>query len=181
MISVYIDEITPCLKNSFSGEIVETEVIRIRRKSFLAKFNKKNGWYVNWSTLLNNNAVYALVLKGTVDIQGLVALSPDSDAKAIYISWMCVSPENNKQITDNSKFIGVGAHLFAIAAKISIDLGYDGLMYGFAANKKLLQHYVSVFNAEELCIFHPYHFAIDEKTAKQLLEVYNFEWSEEEI
>ena len=36
MITVIIDEYTPCLKNTKTGEIVETEVIRLRRKSFLA-------------------------------------------------------------------------------------------------------------------------------------------------
>lgn len=43
MINVWIDEFTPCLKNTNTGELVQTEVIRIRRKSFLRKYNKKNG------------------------------------------------------------------------------------------------------------------------------------------
>ncbi len=47
MITVTIDEFTPCLKNTKTGEIVETEVVRLRRKSFLAKYNKRTGWYVN--------------------------------------------------------------------------------------------------------------------------------------
>lgn len=33
MIAVTIDEYTPCLKNTKTGEIVETEVIRFRRKA----------------------------------------------------------------------------------------------------------------------------------------------------
>lgn len=44
-ISVWIDETVPCLKDNRTGEIVETEVIRIRRKSFLSKYNKKK-WLV---------------------------------------------------------------------------------------------------------------------------------------
>lgn len=43
MINVIIDEFTPCLKDARTGELVQTEVIRIRRKSFLKKYNKKNG------------------------------------------------------------------------------------------------------------------------------------------
>lgn len=46
MIPFTIDSITPCLKHVATGDIVETEVIRIQRKSFLSKFNKSNGWYV---------------------------------------------------------------------------------------------------------------------------------------
>lgn len=181
MINVYIDELTPCLKNSLTGELVETEVIQICRKSFLSKFNKKNGWYVNWSTLLSDNDVYALVLKGNVDIQGLVAVKADNDVGTLCISWMCASPENNKVLYEQPKFLGVGGHLFAIAVQISIQLGFKGLIYGFASNEKLLEHYANVSNAEILRIFHPYHFAIDEKTAEHLMEVYNFEWSNEKI
>lgn len=43
MINVVIDEFTPCLKDSRTGELIQTEVIRVRRKSFLKKYNKKNG------------------------------------------------------------------------------------------------------------------------------------------
>ena len=82
MINVWIDEFTPCLKDSTTGEIVQTEVIRIKRKSFLKKYNEKNGWYVNWADLVDENEVYALVVEGSVDIQGLVALSRNEDMQA---------------------------------------------------------------------------------------------------
>lgn len=79
MINVYIDEYIPCLKNVQNGELVQTEVIRIRRKSFLKKYNKRNGWYTNWENLLNEHEVYALVVEGTVDIQGLIAIAPEKN------------------------------------------------------------------------------------------------------
>lgn len=41
MVTVEIDQLTPCLKDSVTGDIVETEVLRVKRKSFLDKFNKK--------------------------------------------------------------------------------------------------------------------------------------------
>ena len=86
MICITIDELSPCLKDVITGEKVETEVIRIKRKTFLSKFNKKNGWYVNWQDLLLDNEIYAVVLKGSIDIQGLIALENKADYKAIYIS-----------------------------------------------------------------------------------------------
>jgi hypothetical protein len=43
MLTVRIDELTPCLKDNNTGELIDTEVIRIRRTSFLQKYNKKNG------------------------------------------------------------------------------------------------------------------------------------------
>ena len=43
MITFRIDEFTPCLKEVETGEIYDTEVVRLKRKSFLSKFNKKTG------------------------------------------------------------------------------------------------------------------------------------------
>lgn len=83
-INIWIDDFTPCLKDNLTGEVANTEVIRIRRKSFLNKFNRKNGWYVNWGKIVEEYDVYALVLEGTVDIQGLVALKRNEDLKAMY-------------------------------------------------------------------------------------------------
>ena len=68
MTNVWIDELTPCLKDSVTGDIVETEVIRLYRKSFLKKFNRRNQWFVNWHELVDNDEIYALVVKGTFDI-----------------------------------------------------------------------------------------------------------------
>ena len=73
MIHVFIDTITPCLSDAKTGELVQTEVIQITRKSFLKKYNNKNGWYTNWDQLIDDNEVYALVVEGSVDIQGLVS------------------------------------------------------------------------------------------------------------
>lgn len=60
--------------------------------------------------------------------------------KAVYIAWMCASPDNNKLLTDDIKYLGIGGHLFAIAAQKSVDFGFEGYMYGFAANQDFLEH-----------------------------------------
>ena len=52
MINVIIDEFTPCLKDAKTGELVQTEVIRIKRETFLRKYNRKTGWYINWASLI---------------------------------------------------------------------------------------------------------------------------------
>lgn len=88
-------------------------------------------------------------------------------------AFLCTSPDNNKLLTDDIRYLGVGGHLFAIAAQKSVDYGYDGYMYGFAANKELLDHYVETFNGEVIGVLHPYQFAIDEVNAKKIMEVYD--------
>lgn len=181
MITVYIDSLTPCLKDAITGDIVETEVIKITRKSFLKKFNRRNNWFVNWDSLANDNEIYALVIKGTVDIQGLVAIRPDNDANCLYVSWMVSAPQNNKLLTENVKYLGVGGHLFAIAAQRSFDYGFEGFLYGFAANEKLLKHYLETFSGLYLGTLHKFHFAIDSQSAHNIMEVYTYEWSNDEI
>ena len=34
MITVWIDDFTPCLKDDLTGELVDTEVVRLKRKRF---------------------------------------------------------------------------------------------------------------------------------------------------
>lgn len=181
MIYVEIDELTPCLVDNSSGEIVETEVIRIKRKSFLSKYNERTGWYVNWAELLRENEIYAVVVKGTVSIQGLVAITPDNDMKASFISWMVAAPFNNPQKCDEKRYRGVGGHLFAIAVQRSVECGFGGAVCGFAADENLMKHYCSAFKAEPICVLHPYQIFISEEAGASIKEVYDYEWTEDII
>lgn len=61
MITFYIDELAPCLRDTITGDIIDTEVVRIKRKSFLSKFNKKTGWYINWGKIPESVEIYAAV------------------------------------------------------------------------------------------------------------------------
>lgn len=155
-IDMWIDDFTPCLKDNLTGEVVNTEVIRIRRKSFLSKFNRKNGWYVNWGKIVEEYEVYALVLEGTVDIQGLVALKRNDDLKAMYIAWMCTAPQNNPQMNDSPKYAGVGGHLFAIAGSESMKATHVGIL-------------------------HPYQFCVFEDEMQEIIKTYTYAYSGEEI
>jgi len=181
MVNVWIDEITPCLKNAATGDIIETEIVQVTRKSFLSKYNEKTQWYINWGKLLTENEVYALVVKGTTEIQGLVALQPNKDYGAVYITWMCAAPQNNREITESPRYLGVGGHLFAIAIDKSLEYGFDGVVTGFAADEKLLQHYCNVFGAFPLRALHPFHFMIDETNAKKVKESYTYEWTDAKL
>lgn len=84
---------------------------------------------------------------------------------------------NNKYEYGNQKYEGVGGHLFAIAIDKSIQWGYEGVVYGFAANQELVNHYVKVFDAYHIGILHEYQIVIDGEAAQKLLEVYSYEWN----
>ena len=186
MITVIIDEYTPCLKNTKTGEIVETEVIRLRRKSFLAKYNKRTGWYINWSRFPSSAEIYALVIKGTVDIQGLIALEDAPNSKAVHILWAVAAPQNNVYRYGKKLYAGVGGHLFAIAGNRSVKLGYEGLVYGEAMDQKIMEHYINNYGAE-FCPYgvpkHPYRIVVAPEAMKRITEEYTYEYygTEEEI
>lgn len=183
MICVKIDGMVPCLYDNTTGEVVETEVIRIKRKSFLSKYNTRTNWYINWALLLDENEVYAIVVKGTVDIQGLVAIRPDTGMQAVYITWMVAAPQNNPEILNGNakRYTGVGGHLFAVASKKSCDYGFGGAVTGFAADEKLMKHYCEVFHAEAICMLHPYQIFIPEEEGIKIQEVYDYEWTDDII
>ena len=177
MICFTIDELTPCLKNVKTGDIVETECITLKRKSFLSKFNKRTGWYVNWAGFEDGVIVKALVIKGTVDIQGLIALEDESESKAVHIKWACTSPNNNVLDYGKKDFIGVGGHLFAIAGKYSMDLGYGGFVYGEALNVDIMNYYIREFGAISFPYgenYHPYKFAVSEQVMKMIVKEYDY-------
>lgn len=181
LLNLYIDEVVPCLKNNETGKFVETVVFKVETRSFLKLFNKKNGWYENWSSFGENVEIYALATKDDMEIQGLVALENDTNAQAAFIVWACTAPHNNKfeleKVGCLPKYNGVGGHLFALASDKSMDWGYDGCLHGYAANYDVLEHYHNVLGAVYLGTMHKYHFAILEEAAQRLLEVYDYEWN----
>ena len=50
-----------------------------------------------------------------------------------------------------------------------------------AADSKLVEHYCETFGAEHLGLLHPYQFFIDEEHAAKIKEVYDYEWTDEEL
>ena len=50
-IDIWIDEIVPCLKDTETGDIKETVVFKIQSRAYLKKFQKSNGWHINWNEI----------------------------------------------------------------------------------------------------------------------------------
>ena len=99
----------------------------------------------------------------------------------MYVAWMVAALFNNPQIVDQKRYLGVGGHLFAIAATKSEEYGYDCEMMGFAANSQLEEHYVNSFGAIRIHMLHPYQILIPAESGHQIKEVYTYEWTDEEL
>lgn len=176
-LSIEIDEVTHCLINNETGKEVKTEVYRITRAIDLKGYNTKD-WYVNWAKMLKTSEVFALMTEDS-EIQGLAAVQDDSEAGIAIFNWAVVAPWNNPMKLNGKpkKYLGVGAHLFAIAVDRSFSYGYDGVILGYPSSKKLLDHYVKNLGAEPFRPFdnHQYAIVLMEEAAKKLREVYDYE------
>lgn len=162
--------------NLETGIKKEVFVERIQSVAELKGLNKKTGWYINWSKMYETPDVEVYAIRTTDrTIQGLISLFDDKENKAVKIEWVVATPHNNKLMSFNGRkaYEGVGACLFAIAAHISIKLGYGGYVYGFAANDKLLDYYVKAFKVKPIRILRPGHFTFSKTTYYNLMEVYN--------
>lgn len=161
-----IDKFTPCLEDAKTGEILETSY-SIADKSELSKLK---GWNFDWTHKdLSNADIYKLTLKGDETIQGLVAITKFERDRAVYVNIAESAPSN---LGKKKMYNGVGGHLFAIAAQVSVDSGYGGFVFMDAKNIELVEHYQNALGATLLGRPHPYRMFIDEEAAQKLLSIY---------
>lgn len=164
-ISVEIDKFTPCLVETSSGEIVDTEYSLADETDL-----KTDGWNFNWSDKdLKNSEIYKLTLKGDDTVQGLIALNDFKKDNAVYIRLVESAPNN---IGKNKMFEGVGGHLFAIAIQKSVQRGYGGFVFMDAKNIELVNYYRQTLKATHIGGVHPYRMFIDEDNAIEILQTY---------
>lgn len=174
IMSVEIDEFVPCLKDSKTGEILATEVKNLTKSEY-SKYTASDGWNIDWKNIPDDEEVLGVYLKGDEEPQGLIAIRKEKGG--IYLSYASTAPQNNKQLNNgNQKYIGVGGHLFAAAIDASVKAGNKtGCVFGYAANEKILNHYIDKFDAFHLPIVHRYQFIIEGEAALRVIETYNYE------
>lgn len=169
-IDILIYKLTPCLREISTGAILQTTFSQAK-DSDVADLQSK-GWNFDWADqALKRTNIYKLQLKDDEVIQGLI--SAEVVRGAVYIHLAESAPHN---LGKNKMFDGVGGHLFAIAIKFSVALGFYGYVFFDAKNMDLVRHYSEKFGAERvLTRFHEYRMEIDEEKAQKLLENYTLE------
>ena len=56
------------------------------------------------------------------------------------------------------------------------------MFHADAIDEAVLEHYVTEFQAWEMPLpEHPLHFVIEETASKNLMEVYTYEWTDDEV
>ena len=170
-LEIEIDEFTPCLRDTRTGEIVDTSFTKADAKEITGL--KKQGWLFNWRhPSLKESVIYKLTLQNGEEIQGLIALEAHPRDMAYHISLAESAPHNKGQ---EKHFEGVGGHLFAIAAKKSYDAGFGGFIFFEAKSQKLADYYSEKFGAVLIRRPHEYSMIIDEEAALKLLDSYTLD------
>ena len=167
-IDIEIDGLTNCLVKRVTGEECDTQYRLISKTITKAEAEKmmNEGWLFDWSIPhVQGYEIYELLLKGTDERQGLIALKHIRDQLYTHVNIVETSPKNKGK---NGIYQGVGAHLFAIACKLSWDVGNEGFIQ-FKAKSNLVEHYRKTLNAQ--CIDEQNMF-IDSYAALNLIKKY---------
>jgi hypothetical protein len=169
-IDIQIDKLTPCLVEVATGNVLQT-TFSVAENYEIQGLQEK-GWSFDWANEeLKYCNIYKLQLKDDDVIQGLVAA--EVLRGAVYIALGESAPHNQPQ---NKKYEGVGGHLFAIAIKLSLTMGFGGYVFFDAKNQALADHYTKSFGAQHLLTrIHNYRMEIFEENAQKLIEKYTLE------
>jgi len=169
-LDIQIDKLTPCLIEIKTGKVLQT-TFSVAENYEIQNLQAK-GWNFNWADEeLDYCTIYKLQLKDDDVIQGLVAA--EVVRGAIFVPLAEAAPHNQ---SCNKKYEGVGGHLFAIAIKLSVAMGFGGYIYFEAKNQELADHYSKSFGAQHLMTrVHDYRMEIEIEKAQELIEKYTLE------
>ncbi len=148
-IDICIDDLTECLICAENGKICNTEYRLVSKviSTQDALELKKQGWRFDWSLPHQNGyEVYELLLQDSDEVQGMIALKHMGDQYYTHVDIVESAPSN---IGKQGKYKGVGAHLFAIACKLSWDAGNEGYVQ-FTAKTDLVEHYMKTLYAKPI-------------------------------
>ena len=107
-------------------------------KIFVRNIHMKNGWVFNWKSefKIQQREIAKLTIRDNAsEILGLISTEIRKDHVHVHLAES--SPENRG---DMKKYLGIGGNLFALACKISLENGFDGVI-SFFAKTRLIRHY----------------------------------------
>jgi hypothetical protein len=137
-----IDKLTNSIENTLTGEIFETEIVRITKKE--QKLIKKSAWLFDWRLELNSSErrIFSLsTIHNSAIIQGLICVEDKKDHIFLHL---LESANFNKG--RNKLYLGVAGNLVAFACKMSFEKGYEGFI-AFDSKTALIKHYEQTLGA----------------------------------
>ena len=131
-----IDKLTNSIENTSTGEIFDTEDVRLTSKD--ASQIKKFDWQFDWAKEIKDKSkeVYKLTTANNPKIiQGLLSIEDKQDHIFMHLIESSKFNKNKDKV-----YFGVPGNLVAYACKVSVDKGYQGFL-AFDAKTALIKHY----------------------------------------
>lgn len=146
-----IDKLTNSIENTSTGEVFNTDVVRMIVKNLIEIKDK-------------TKEVYKLtIIKNPTIIQGLVSIEDKQDHIFMHLIESAKLNKNN-----GKTYLGVPGNLVAYACKVSVDKGYQGFL-AFDAKTELIKHYQESLYATH---FRGLRMFIETKAALKLISQY---------
>ena len=101
--------------------------------------------------------------------------------QSVNVDWISAAPWNTREhAKGEKKYLGVGGHLFAIAAEKALETDpKQGWVSGSAKSTEKLEMFIEKFHAKWLPWGNnPYRFIIDTAELRELLEKYTYGWKQ---
>lgn len=130
-----IDKLTNSIENTLTGEVFETEIVRIASNE--QKLIKKSDWLFDWRLEIKNprREVFKLsTIHNFAIIQGLLL----EDKKDHIFLHLLESAKFNKG--RRKLYVGAAGNLVAFACRMSFEKGYEGFV-AFDSKTALIKHY----------------------------------------
>ena len=159
-----IDKLTNSIENASTGEVFDTEVVRLSVKDL--KIILKSEWVFDWGKEIRDKTkeVYKLTTSNNPTIiQGLLSIEDKHDHIFMHLI------ESSKFNKGKDKvYFGVPGNLVAFACKVSLEKGYEGFL-AFDAKTELIKHYQETLKATH---FRGLRMFIEPKAAQRLISLY---------
>ena len=137
-----------------------------------------SAWQTNWESPAAQNFPNKVALK-TVDGQellGLMSYSCSDRMLAVELIYLESQPESNGNLLrisgQQKAYSGIARALFAYAIKVSLEHGYDGVVFFKAKTDTLLSYYLHEFGARPVSRYDPFRLVLWEDAAQKLLSEY---------
>lgn len=141
-------------------------------------FLKTGRWQTNWMSAAVQKMPNKVALRRTDngELLGLMSYELDQGALAVEIIYIESAAHSNANLLSASgqkkKYIGIARALIAYAAKVSVDAGFDGVLFFKAKTDELREYYMREFGAMPVGRYDPYRLVIWEDAAAKILSGY---------
>lgn len=136
----------------------------------------------DWQTLWTSQAVASMPNKVALrrlddkELLGLMSYEINTKGLAVEIIYVESAAHSNanllRQTESKKKYLGIAKALFAHAIKVSVDAGFDGVIFFRAKTTELRSYYMKEFGAVPLGQYDPFRLIVWEDAAAAILSEY---------